>query len=171
LLAPMPPLLFMGEEWGSTRPFPFFCDFHGDLAEAVRRGRREEFKSAYDATGDDIPDPLAEETFRSAVLDWETGTATAAQGRLSLVRNLLTTRGKMITPRLAGSAFGSARWNDCVLVADWRLADGGRLNLLANLSDDPSPRPQSTPAGTPIWGGAPSELLSPWAVFWSVGAR
>jgi malto-oligosyltrehalose trehalohydrolase len=23
LLAPMPPLLFMGEEWGSTRPFPF----------------------------------------------------------------------------------------------------------------------------------------------------
>jgi maltooligosyltrehalose trehalohydrolase len=47
LLAPMPPLLFMGEEWGSERPFPFFCDFHGALAQAVRKGRREEFKAAY----------------------------------------------------------------------------------------------------------------------------
>src|SRR5262249_28352033 len=27
LLAPMPPLLFMGEEWGAIQPFPFFCDF------------------------------------------------------------------------------------------------------------------------------------------------
>ena len=27
LLSPQIPLLFMGEEWGSQRPFPFFCDF------------------------------------------------------------------------------------------------------------------------------------------------
>ena len=32
LLAPMPPLLFMGEEWGARTPFPFFCDFDGELA-------------------------------------------------------------------------------------------------------------------------------------------
>ena len=32
LLQPSPPLLFMGEEWGATEPFPFFCDFKGDLA-------------------------------------------------------------------------------------------------------------------------------------------
>jgi 1,4-alpha-glucan branching enzyme/maltooligosyltrehalose trehalohydrolase len=55
LLAPMPPLLFMGEEWGSQRPFPFFCDFHSDLAEAVRNGRRAEFKQAYEQHGDAIP--------------------------------------------------------------------------------------------------------------------
>ena len=61
----------MGEEWGSDRPFPFFCDFQGELAQAVRKGRREEFKSAYAELGDGIPDPLAEETFRSAVLDWD----------------------------------------------------------------------------------------------------
>ena len=71
LLAPMPPLLFMGEEWGSRQPFPFFCDFAGPLADAVRKGRREEFKVAYAEMGDEIPDPLAEETFRSAVLDWD----------------------------------------------------------------------------------------------------
>src|SRR5262249_128090 len=40
LLTPMPPLMFMGEEWGSIRPFPFFCDFRGELAQAVRQGRR-----------------------------------------------------------------------------------------------------------------------------------
>ena len=58
LLAPMPPMLFMGEEWGSKTPFPFFCDFKGDLADAVRKGRREEFAWAYEKYGDEVPDPL-----------------------------------------------------------------------------------------------------------------
>ena len=40
-------------------PFPFFCDFKGELADAVRKGRRREFAEAYAAHGDDIPDPLA----------------------------------------------------------------------------------------------------------------
>src|SRR6185437_10073721 len=35
LLAPQPPLLFMGEEFGARTPFLYFCDFHGDLAAAV----------------------------------------------------------------------------------------------------------------------------------------
>ena len=43
LLAPQIPMLFMGEEWNARQPFQFFTDFHGDLAEAVRNGRREEF--------------------------------------------------------------------------------------------------------------------------------
>ena len=47
LLAPGPPLLFMGDEWGAREPFPFFCDFKGDLAQAVREGRRREFAEAY----------------------------------------------------------------------------------------------------------------------------
>ena len=34
----------MGEEWGATTPFPFFCDFSGALADAIRDGRRKEFK-------------------------------------------------------------------------------------------------------------------------------
>lgn len=32
LLSPFPPLLFMGQEWGSRQPFPFFCDFNEELA-------------------------------------------------------------------------------------------------------------------------------------------
>ena len=77
LLAPAIPMLFMGEEWGSKAPFPFFCDFKGELANAVRNGRRKEFASAYDKYGDDIPDPLEIQTAQSATLDWGNGLARA----------------------------------------------------------------------------------------------
>src|SRR3989304_3199811 len=43
LLAPSPPLLFMGEEFAASTPFLFFCDFGPDFAAAVTRGRRQEF--------------------------------------------------------------------------------------------------------------------------------
>ena len=59
LLAPGIPMLFMGEEWGSKAPFPFFCDFGGDLADAVRKGRRIELAWAYAEYGDEVPDALA----------------------------------------------------------------------------------------------------------------
>lgn len=61
-LAPFVPMLFMGEEIGSRAPFQFFTDFHGDLADAVRKGRRSEFPEFADAQ-DEIPDPNAPETF------------------------------------------------------------------------------------------------------------
>ena len=62
LLSPFVPLLFMGEEYGETAPFLYFTS-HGDpkLAEAVRRGRAEEFRSF--SWHDQIPDPQAEATF------------------------------------------------------------------------------------------------------------
>lgn len=68
LLAPYIPLLFMGEEYGEAKPFPYFID-HADaeLIEAVRRGRREEFLS-FRWKGEP-PDPQSEETFRTATLE------------------------------------------------------------------------------------------------------
>src|SRR5207237_260261 len=50
LLSPQLPLLFMGEEWGSLRPFLFFCDFAPPLGEAVRQGRRRCVSSGRSAT-------------------------------------------------------------------------------------------------------------------------
>jgi maltooligosyltrehalose trehalohydrolase len=170
LLVPMPPLLFMGEEWASKQPFPFFCDFQGALAEAVRKGRREEFKAAYASMGEKFPDALAEETFRSAILDWEARETPAGRRRLGLVRALLTTRRKEIVPRLAGAAFGSAQWEGRVLSANWRLGDASRLRLIANLSNEPAPRPQQQLSETAIWGDASAGTLPPWSVFWSMGA-
>ncbi|MDB5974665.1 MAG: malto-oligosyltrehalose trehalohydrolase, partial [Nevskia sp.] len=68
LLSPQTPLLFMGEEWGADEPFLFFTDFHEELADAVREGRRKEF-AAFPAFAEPqqraaIPDPNAESTFR-----------------------------------------------------------------------------------------------------------
>ena len=121
LLAPMIPMLFMGEEWGSTAPFPFFCDFQGDLADAVRKGRRKEFAGAYAKYGDEVPDPLDEATFRSAVLDWNARDLPKAHRRLTLVRELLSIRRREIVPRLAGARFGEASAEDNgLLTAKWK---------------------------------------------------
>ena len=51
-------MLFMGEEWGSKAPFPFFCDFGGDLADAVRKGRRANMPGPMRNIGDEVPDAL-----------------------------------------------------------------------------------------------------------------
>jgi maltooligosyltrehalose trehalohydrolase len=171
LLAPMPPLMFMGEEWGSTTPFAFFCDFAGPLADAVRSGRRAEFKAAYERFGAEIPDPLAEQTFRSAVLDWHERMGANGCARLNLVRRLLLARQADIAPHLAGARFGPAavRSDGAVIWACWRLANASELRLLANLTAAAVPRPAACTVGRPIWGGPPPEVLSPWSVFWSIG--
>src|ERR1700749_4195766 len=121
LLSPAIPMLFMGEEWGSKAPFPFFCDFKGGLAEAVRNGRRAEYAWAYEKFGGDVPDPLSEATFRSAILDWQNMSGSGRE-RLALVRELLALRQRHIMPRLKGVRFGDARVTDNgLLAADWRF--------------------------------------------------
>jgi maltooligosyltrehalose trehalohydrolase len=172
LLAPAIPMLFMGEEWGSKAPFPFFCDFTGDLAQAVRDGRRREYAWAYAKYGDDVPDPLESSTFQSAVLDWQSRDNGAGQKRLALVRDLLATRARQIVPRLAGARFGDAHAADNgLLTADWRLGDGATLRLTANLSNTAIAHKTRETTGTSIWGGAPGDVVRPWAVFWLLEAR
>ena len=65
----------MGEEWGETRPFGFFTDFHGELGDLVREGRRREFAKwlhfSREESRELIPDPNAEATFEASRLDWE----------------------------------------------------------------------------------------------------
>jgi maltooligosyltrehalose trehalohydrolase len=70
LTAPYLPMLFMGEEYGETAPFPFFIS-HGDgrIIDAVRRGRKQEL-SAFAWHGEP-PDPQDERTFHSAKLRLE----------------------------------------------------------------------------------------------------
>jgi maltooligosyltrehalose trehalohydrolase len=91
LLAPHIPLLFMGEEYGESRPFPFFCSFSDpQIAEAARRGRRQEFAAA--GWDDDVPDPQAESTFESAKLSWSWPEGSRQAGLRRLYYDLLTLR-------------------------------------------------------------------------------
>ncbi|HSS86795.1 MAG TPA: DUF3459 domain-containing protein, partial [Reyranella sp.] len=170
LLAPMVPMLFMGEEWGSKVPFPFFCDFEGDLAKAVRNGRKQEYKWAYEKYGDDVPDPLKVATFQSAVLDWDASTAPEGARRLALVRDLLAARRRDITRRLPGASFSTAHAHDNgLLTATWRMGDRTTLHLIANLSAEGVANPSPHPDVVAIWGGVPGERLPPWSVFWRLG--
>lgn len=144
LLSPMVPLLLMGEEWAETRPFQFFCDFHGELAEAVRKGRRREFARwrafADPATRETIPDPNDPGTFARSRLDWTGLETEAGRARHALVRRLLAIRTAEIVPRLPGM---SAMNGDAApagsrgVAARWRLGDGSRLGLVANLGGAP----------------------------------
>jgi maltooligosyltrehalose trehalohydrolase len=74
LLAPGTPMLFQGQEFGSTRPFLYFADHRSDLAVAVGKGRREflaQFPSlASNAAQERLPDPSADATFAACKLDW-----------------------------------------------------------------------------------------------------
>ena len=68
LLSPFLPLLWMGEEYDETAPFPYFVSHtDADLVKAVREGRRKEFE-AFTWAGEP-PDPQSEDTFRSGRLD------------------------------------------------------------------------------------------------------
>ena len=63
------PLLFMGEECFTERPFQFFTD-HIDpaIAQATREGRKHEFE-AFSSFKGEVPDPQALETFLRSKLD------------------------------------------------------------------------------------------------------
>jgi malto-oligosyltrehalose trehalohydrolase len=172
LLAPPIPMLFMGEEWGSKTAFPFFCDFTGDLAKAVREGRRREYGWAYAKYGGEVPDPLDLSTFRSAKLDWDSLNEEAGRQRLALVRDLLTVRRREIMPRLANVAFGEAHAADNgLLTASWQLGDGARLLLRANLSTAEVTDNSRKEGVIAICGGPPGDVLPPWSVFWCLEPR
>ncbi len=140
ILSPHIPMIFMGEEYGETRPFLFFTDFEGDLARAVRDGRRREFShfSAFRGHEDEIPDPNAEETFERSRLDWSVLDTPEGRERLGRLRTLIEKRHAVLVP-LLGSTGGNAgrvvEVADGLLAVDWRL--GGRTYALrANFGTD-----------------------------------
>ena len=178
LLAPQPPLLFMGEEFAASQPFLFFCDFGPELAQAVTEGRRREFsrfaRFADPAVRESIPDPNAAASFEACVLDWSAIERVPHRATLELHRQLLTLRRQSIVPRLTGMGNGDPHL--CLLSAhalaiDWRLGDGSRLALLANLGDEATEA--IPPIGTAIFATANLDAatlakgrLPPWSVAW-----
>jgi 1,4-alpha-glucan branching enzyme len=179
LLAPQIPLLFMGEEWGATQPFCFFTDFHDELADAVREGRRREFRKFPEFADEDarahIPDPNAESTFAASVLDWTVPEQPDHARWLACVRRLLRLRHEHIVPRLAGIAghAGEAETlGETVLAVRWRLGDGGRLELIANLAAQEA-EVRAEAAGEVLFETHPdlraqlgAGRLPPWSVLW-----
>ncbi|MDF2114435.1 malto-oligosyltrehalose trehalohydrolase [Roseiarcaceae bacterium H3SJ34-1] len=133
LLCPHIPMIFMGDEFGSRSPFLFFTDHNAALAEAVRDGRRNEFRHfpAFQSEQDRsrIPDPNDEDTFRQSIpkpdnsgFDWS-----------SFYRTLLSLRSRFVTPYLDGARTIEARaLSDCSVMAAWRLGNASEWMLAAN---------------------------------------
>ncbi|MFP5502075.1 MAG: DUF3459 domain-containing protein, partial [Candidatus Sericytochromatia bacterium] len=139
LCLPMTPLLFMGQEWAASTPFCFFSDHHGELGEAVSKGRLEEFKH-FAAFRDPearkrIPDPQAPGTFEASKLDWAERERDPHRNVFTAYRELLWLRREdpVITharrDELEAGAAGEVLWV--------RLAHAGQARLvLVNFGDE-----------------------------------
>jgi maltooligosyltrehalose trehalohydrolase len=184
LLAPSPPLLFMGEEWAASTPFLFFCDFGGELADKVREGRRAEFARFAEFRSADarerIPDPTSRETFLRSRLDWSEREHAPHGEVLAFYRDLLTIRKIEIIPRLAGIRGGTGEFSVSeggILKAAWTLGDGARLSLSANLAARPASTSLDVPgrvlfATHPEAASDDGEMELPaWSVAWFLKER
>jgi maltooligosyltrehalose trehalohydrolase len=175
LLLPQVPMLFMGEEWACAQPFQFFCDFDGELAEAVRNGRREEFRRfpefADPAARERIPDPQSAQTFLDSKLRWDELALPAHAQRLRWYQRILAVRRERIAPLLPRIRRGGTYQviDDEAVFVSWRCDDGRRLRLLANLRSRETEFPYGS--GRVIWheGPQPNEsTLGPWSVRWTL---
>ena len=166
LLAPSVPLLFMGEEFAAASPFLFFCDFAGDLAQAVRNGRRAEFAGFPpfdDATkASTIPDPGADDTYARSRLDWPSLERPTHAAFHRLYRKLLEVRRTRVVPLIRHVVAGAARYSttDDALDVHWPLDDGRALRVTVRLRGA-----LHGAAGDLLWQ---SEETDGWRVRWTV---
>jgi maltooligosyltrehalose trehalohydrolase len=167
LLGPWTPLLFQGQEWGTTAPFSFFADHNPDLRAMVRKGRAEflsQFRRcATPESRDQMLDPGMPETVSACRLDWSEPARPMHQRTLALHRDLLALRRS--DPVIAAQGEhgvhidGAALGPECFLLRHATPAGDDRL-LVVNLGRDLDLRP------------APEPLLAPpdskrWSVLWS----
>ncbi|MCW3041397.1 MAG: treZ [Solirubrobacterales bacterium] len=126
LLSPFTPMLFMGEEYGETAPFQFFCD-HIDkkIATATREGRRREFAAFAAFSGEEVPDPMDPATFRASKL-----THSGDRKLANLYADLLALRARM-TAEAPGPAEVTAFDED----SRWLRIRRGPFELAMNFSD------------------------------------
>ena len=160
LLAPQPPMLFMGEEYAAAQPFCYFCDYQGELAQAISQGRRNEFASfaafADPAARVRIPDPNALETFLASKLNWDERQRPPHRQWLDYTQELLQLRHRHVVPIIHKLLPHRAVYSlsGTLLSVDWPLQHGGALVLRANLGDVPA---EPMPLGV---HGAPTLLFS-----------
>ncbi|MET0507321.1 MAG: malto-oligosyltrehalose trehalohydrolase [Burkholderiaceae bacterium] len=156
LLAPAIPMLVMGEEFAASAPFLYFCDFEGELATAIRDGRRREFgrfeRFADPAVRDRIPDPTAESTFVRSRLDWSERQRGEHAVTLEFIRRCLDARRSIVEPLIAGSTVPQAGFtmlSERAFIVRWQFGDDV-LALAANFDGQ---------AAVPLTGHYPGRIV------------
>jgi maltooligosyltrehalose trehalohydrolase len=128
LLSGFTPMVFMGDELDDDAPFCFFSDHRDDfLADATRAGRRAEFAEWMAATGDEVPDPQARDTFVRSKLSWRDDER--ARDAFDRHRALLAWRAALPLDEATITADEIARWV---------RVDRGELIVCASLATTPT---------------------------------
>jgi maltooligosyltrehalose trehalohydrolase len=132
LTGPLVPLLFQGEEWGSSSPFLYFTDHEDpELARAVIEGRRREFV-AFGWRPEDVPNPQAIETFERSKLNWSEQNKEPHSGLLAWHRRLIQLRREI--PALSDGRLDRVLTNFDES-AKWLVVRRGPAVIACNLSD------------------------------------
>jgi 1,4-alpha-glucan branching enzyme len=143
LTSPFVPMLFMGEEDGERTPFHFFCDVDEGLAEAIRKGRKEQFGGMFER--DNFPDPNDIATFQASK-PFRHGDTEHARHWRELTRHLLALRHERIVPLLKSGRAAPAevsRRGESALSVTWSFRDGFIVTHL-NLGGPPDEPPAVT---------------------------
>ena len=135
ITAPFVPMLFQGEEFGTSSPFLYFTDYEDpELGRAITEGRVKEFVS-FGWSPDQIPDPQKEETFASSRLQWseinQEPQASLLQWYKDLIR-LRRTWGELSDGNLNAV---NVRFDEA---AQWLVLERGRLSIACNFGDNPA---------------------------------
>jgi maltooligosyltrehalose trehalohydrolase len=160
LLSPQTPMLFQGEEFGATSPFPFFAGHSGELARAVLAGRTEflsQFPGVRHGGQGTVLDPADPDTMRVAQLDWRQRDENAAS--LALHRDLIALRKSdpVISAQCSaatGDLDGAVLDDHAFVLRYFSRAHGDRLlvvNLGIGLRLDPAPEPLLVPPAGTRW--------------------
>ncbi len=147
LLSSNIPLLFMGEEYGETAPFPYFVD-HGDAAlnEAVWRGRQAEF-IRFNWHGE-IPDPKGEATFRKAMLNRRLADEPEHRQLLNFYRRLIRLRKSVPALALLSKDHRDVSWNEIrQVLACRRWSAGSEVLTVFHFGKQPARVPVPVPKG------------------------
>ncbi len=185
LLTPAVPMLFFGEEWGSTTPWLYFADWEGDLKKAVQEGRRREFghvTKTVDGRPLDLPDPCSAATFDASRPDPAERRSERGRAWLAMVRSALAARRRWIVPRQPQLLTGQhtfQRVGDRGLSVQWRYDDGQVLAMDVHLGAGPL---QAEPQRIgPVeaqevfqhrWPAhAPAGAWPAWAARWRIGTE
>ncbi|MFC1939466.1 malto-oligosyltrehalose trehalohydrolase [Chloroflexota bacterium] len=147
LLSPFIPLIFTGEEYGETAPFPYFVNHsEPELIEAVRKGRREEF--AHFGWHGELPDPQDEATFLSARINHNLRDEGQHHILLKFYKELIRLRKQV--PALAHLSKDSLEIkgdeeNKTIFLRRWK--DGDEIIAVFNFADDPLSMSLPVPSG------------------------
>ena len=156
LLGPGTPMLFQGQEFASSAPFLFFADHQPDLAEMVRKGRKE-FLSQWRNIGTGeltLVDPGDKATFEQCRLDFsERGTHREVY---ALHRDLLQLRKSELlfsrqTRQLDGAVLGAQAFVVRFFSGDFKDDRLLIVNLGVQLDFNPSPVPLLGPPENTEW--------------------